>query len=157
MTTTKNNGSERLAQYYTQLQNLVKDKLAVPDLLSFADIGALRDKVKSIEVISKKVYQLPFCEKSSPRFEKFVLSLARAQNESVLIWTELSNEFGPAKLKSLLDVDFDFPFGTLPEGIVVIVNQSGSGKILLDWEVDPDEGQMLTLEVLGDKWTNIEF
>lgn len=157
MTTNSYGNSAYRVKYIEQLSKLIKVKSSVPKLFPLEEMGSLRERVKLLGQANKRVYQLAFEEKTSLEFEDFVVALAQANGEPILIWSELSNDFGPIKLNSLLDVDFSFSFDVLPEGIVAIVTEDGSDKILLDWEDDKDCGPIITVELLGERWSKVKY
>ena len=101
-------------------------------------------------------FDLPFPEKSTPRFLAFVGRIAGAGASGAYLWTARSDACGLCRLDSVRDIDWSFDFGCDPTEMFVLYSSDLSDSLLVEY-FESDEGQQqLRLELSGHRWSDVD-
>jgi hypothetical protein len=83
-------------------------------------------------------------------------ALEKSSPEKVYLWCPLTNVCGLLPPVPIREVNFQFPFEINREGMIVLLGQDLSNKLLLDFS--EDEGRRtMEVELSGPQWGAIEF
>jgi hypothetical protein len=143
---------EQTHSYLLQLARLVRRSVRPEDLLSLEETEAVRTRANTVRRRHLWRVELPFSEKSTPRFRGFVHDLMQLNPSPVYVWTELSNACGVLPPVPLDMVNFDFDFDTDPTGVLVLLSADLQDKMLLDYSESESGRRTVEVEVSGDHW-----
>ncbi|MEO5968365.1 MAG: hypothetical protein ABIQ95_00435 [Bdellovibrionia bacterium] len=76
---------------------------------------------------------IPFIEKESERFKKYIGQLQSANSSGVYIWIDRTNDCGTSIINSLLDIKWNFEFSCSENGIFVLEARNLQDRILFDF------------------------
>ena len=104
----------------------------------------------------KEVCKIPFSERRSERFKRFLQRLHDANPSSIYLMTSRTMICGPLLVPSLGDVKFDFDF-TVNEGVFAVGTSDLEDGLLLDFS-EPRTGERV-LEILtqGKNWGKVAY
>src|SRR5262249_51866808 len=136
-------------RHLAELGILLGREVFTSDLISVEETEAIRQR--SIKVVREPgaKWEIPFREKSEPRFARFIAGLAAANGAGVYVWTPTSRTCGLIRPMPLSVVGFGFPFSMSPDGILSIVTEDLADKLLLDYFRDDQDEERLEIEVKG--------
>jgi hypothetical protein len=127
----KVNGRKYLDQYLTEMQNISVKPVTVENLLNLEATYSLIEQLKSIyftQVFKEKNH---FIEKEwlngviADHYESF--------NDGLYIFTEYSKSCGALLLSSIDNFNFQFSFEAEHAGLITIVNNKITKKLVLDF------------------------
>ena len=145
-----------LTPYMLELNNFVLKRKGESDLLSIEKTRMNIEKSKNLDrmVLLKKT--IPFAEKSSEKFKKYISLLQKANPAGVYIWLERTSICGTTIISSLKDINWGFDFNCSKNGVVEFVSTDLQDKILFDF-FEEDGEQLLEIEVQGTNWPKINW
>ena len=148
--------NKNLPRHLSELSRLVGREVTREDLMSLEETEAIREQAKRVKLVPFWTFEIPFADKSSPRFRWLMKGLAALNPTPVYVWTPLSNVCGLLRPVALSDVNFGFDFNLSAEGILVILTADLSDKLLLDYSEESDE-QKLEIELSGEHWGTARY
>lgn len=145
-----------LAIYLAELKEITAQDIDSKCLTSPEKAKGLAIEASSIEDkdISKLVFD--FDKKDSKEFKELVLSLKKCNERPMYIWTPRTKICGLYKPVAIDSINFSFEFDINVEGIMVLITEDFSDKILLDFYRDESNNKILELEVQGINWTPLQ-
>ncbi len=155
--------SEKLRQklymqrYLEELSALAGYPVQATELGSLAQAASIRDASQKFNAQSSRSTEIPFADKCSERFKKFIQMLYSANASSIYIWTPRTINCGTFLASSIEAVKFGFDFTVNQEGVLVFESSDLQDRLLLDFFVSPADEQMLKIEVQGLNWGDVVY
>lgn len=122
-------GKKYLQTYLGELKSILQINVDAVDLLSIVET----DKLNEIDYsnYSKKSFNILFNEKD--KLKEFIFNNCEQINKSYFIFTEYSLDCGTLKISKLQDFNFNFPFKSEHSGLISLIRDDLSEKIILDF------------------------
>lgn len=125
------------------------------DLTSLEETDRLRELASRVERSPSWKLKVGFEERTGQRFCKMLEHFGVCQSE-VHLWTKLSNHCGLMPPVSLSEIRFDFEFGAVPDGVIVVLGVDYQHSLLLEFSADGGE-RYLEMEIEGSRWGRLEY
>ncbi|EMI70615.1 hypothetical protein [Leptospira noguchii] len=100
-------------------------------------------------------FEIPFEEKNSERFSRFLNNLYSKNQLSIYIWTSLSNDCGVYRIPSILDFNSHFVF-EVNGGFILLLSENLDDELIFDFTEDNNE-RLLEVELSGANWIKVEY
>ncbi|WP_078127461.1 hypothetical protein [Leptospira alexanderi] len=101
-------------------------------------------------------FEIPFEEKNSERFNRFLNNLYSKNQLSIYIWTEFSNDCGVYRIPSILDFNSHFVFEVNTDGLIQLLSENLDDELIFDFTEDNNE-RLLEIELSGANWIQVEY
>uniref|UniRef100_UPI000B0EE6E3 hypothetical protein n=2 Tax=Leptospira santarosai TaxID=28183 RepID=UPI000B0EE6E3 len=134
-----------MSKYIAEISQLYLKPFSKSNLIELEIMEAIRQNVIS-KSERKKIFTIPFEEKSTEKFKHFVNNLYSKNQNPIYIWTELSNDCGIYEIDSILDFNFNFSFEVNSMGLIHLVSKNLKDQIVLDFSEDNNE-RLLEVEL----------
>jgi hypothetical protein len=128
-------------------KNVLKNDLTKPD-----ELEIVRKSASHLTKNPKNSYRLEVSELCKKRFREFLENLAESNNSNIYIWTDKSNYCGLLKVKSLLNIKYEYIYDAITEGVIVFLTDDFIDRLLIDF----DE-KYATVEIQGKNWSKIQY
>ncbi|WP_061234866.1 hypothetical protein [Leptospira interrogans] len=102
-----------------------------------------------------KKFEIPFEEKNSERFSRFLNILYSKNQLPIYIWTSLSNDCGVYRIPSILDFNSHFTF-EVNGGFILLLSENLDDELIFDFTEDNNE-RLLEVELSGANWIQVEY
>ncbi len=146
-----------MPEHLSILEKLLNRKFEKSDLLSAEETEVIRQKsIHTWDKYPQHVFEIEFEERKSPKFQKFIETLAKAATQDVYLWLPHTKSCGLNKPVKLLAINFAFEFDWIKEGLFSIVTADGANRLTLDFSEDGGE-YLLELEIRGREWSQISY
>lgn len=103
-----------------------------------------------------KVCDIPFSDKNSERFNKFIHALHNTNSSPVYVWTPKSIYCGAILIKSLDVINFQFESSVIDGEIISFITSDFNDALILDLSSE-DNGYHIEIETRGVHWKNIAY
>jgi hypothetical protein len=135
-------GKQYLQSYLGELKSILQISVETLDLLPIVET----DKLSEIDYSNylKMSFNILFNEKN--KLKEIIFKNCERVNKSYFIFTEYSLDCGTLKISKLQDFNFDFSFKSLHSGLISLISEDLSEKIILDFS-----------EENGDEYLEIEI
>ncbi|MFD2162263.1 hypothetical protein ACFSJU_07650 [Paradesertivirga mongoliensis] len=122
-------GKQYLPSYLKELNKITKRQVAASDLLTIVDTDELYDvKFQNTPICT---IRLKFEDKAE--LEKLLEDLRSQKDTEYFLFTSYSGDCGTLKIKSLKEFNIDFSFSDEHAGLISLISEDLSQKILLDF------------------------
>lgn len=146
-----------MARHLEELRGLVGREVQISDLMSLQETEAVRARLNSIKRSPKWSTEICFSERLDRRFRQFIENLKDSNGAPVYVWTPLSNVCGLLRPVPLSSVSFGFGFDINDDGLISIVASDCIDRMVLDFYVDGQQREMLSLDVSGEHWGTVRY
>lgn len=146
-----------LRRYLEELSALTGRRVQADELGSIEQAASIREDCQRFSTQASRVIEIPFSDRSSERFEKFVQGLSKANSASVYVWTPRTISCGTFLMPSINAVRFAFDFAVNTEGIFVFVTSDLKDRLLLDYSDSPAGGRIMKVETQGTNWVGVTY
>ncbi|WP_319941273.1 hypothetical protein [Leptospira sanjuanensis] len=103
-----------------------------------------------------KRFEIPFEEKNSEKFSRFLNTLYSKNQLPIYIWTEFSNDCGVYRISSILDFNSYFTFEVNADGLIHLLSENLDDELIFDFTEDNNE-RLLEIELSGANWIQVEY
>lgn len=103
------------------------------------------------------VFEIPFAEKTSAKFRRFVRKLHSANPASLCLFAAHSASCGWLPLESISRFSFDFEPAIFRDGAIVLVTEDLNDRLYLDGCISGDGAMMLKVQARGPGWGCINY
>lgn len=139
-----------------ELNCFVLKRLSDSDLLPVEKTKSILEQSQHLNQMTPFKFTIPFEEKGSERFKKYIEQLQTTNSSGVYIWIERTNDCGTSVINSLLDINWGFDFSCSKNGILVFETLDLQDRILFDF-FEEDGEHYLEIEVRGTHWPKIAW
>ncbi|MFA4796618.1 hypothetical protein Q2296_19040 [Leptospira kirschneri] len=143
-----------MPKYIAEISQLTNNPFDKTNLLTLNQTESIRRSPSKIKVMRK--FEIPFEEKNSERFSKFLNNLYSKNQLSIYIWTELSNDCGVYRIPSILDFNYHFVFEVNTDGLIQLLSENLDDELIFDFTEDNNE-RLLEIELSGANWIKVEY
>ena len=144
-----------IAHHLTELGHLTNRLVLEGELLTPDRTRALREQMKTLPEFVHK-FTIPFSERQSERFQAFIEQGQHTFPKPVYLWTQYTNECGALRLSSIRDLNFGFDFKVESNGILSLIAEDLTNRMLLDFYED-GQNQLLDIELAGTEWGKLAY
>lgn len=148
---------KEFATYLLELTKLTGIDINSEVLSSLDEVERIRRNTNVLANANTTNFVIKFSDKNSDKFSKFIKSLKKANSHPVYVWTQSANLFGLYKADSIDAIDFAFPFDVNTSGIVNFLAEDLNDELLFDFYHDPQNQEMLEVELKGKHWPSIIY
>lgn len=148
---------QHIKSYLSELTVIINQYVSEIDLSSLSDVEDARRKAVSLNDFPVSKFIIPFNEKATEKFRSFIDALYQANDSEVYIWTKRTNVCGLYKIKSIRNINIDFPFEINDEGILVFLSADFKDRLLFDFSLDSNGNKILEIEMQGRNWSGINY
>lgn len=122
-------GKQYLQSYLGELRNILQISVDAVNLLPIIET----DKLSEIDYSNylKISFNILFNEKD--KLKEIIFNNCERINKSYFIFTEYSLDCGTLKINKLQDFNFDFSFRSEHSGLISLISEDLSEKIILDF------------------------
>ena len=147
-----------LPAYLAELRVLTGRTVTANALMSAHETRLLRGMLKQIPKEQCTRASIAFDARTSSSFAMMLERLSALNDTPVVLWLEKSNDCGPLELQSLRDINFSFPFESIPDGIFVVATKDGLNRMVLDFsEMEGGQPQpSIEIELYGPHWSQVK-
>lgn len=138
--------------YLAQLTELTHQKVTADCLTSLKEVESIRKNSTGLNFLEKKAYWFSPSELSSEKFKSYVKCLEATNPSPVGVWLEGTKACGLFYIRGISELNFQFRFPLIPDGIFKLITADARDSLLLDF--DFDEVQMV---IQGNSWTAVKF
>jgi len=144
-----------MKQYLNELKVLVGRDVERSELMPPDVTQAIVEKARTKPRRPARTQNIPFTEKSSAQFRRFIDALNSVSRDGVYIWTPRAVTCGLLPPVPLVNIRFDFDFALIPEEILTFTSVDLEDSLILDLENNGEP--RIELEVTGPKWAEIVY
>lgn len=145
-----------LKPHLEELNCFTSKRMEESDLLSIEETKRILEQSQQLPQLSTNKFTIPFQEKRSERFKKFVAKLQEVNSSSIYIWIDRTNDCGTSIIGSLSDINWEFDFDCSSNGIFVLESIDLQDRVLFDFF--EEDGQLwLEIEASGIHWSKVNW
>jgi hypothetical protein len=145
-----------MKQHLELMTTLIGRAVLKEDLGSLEQAEAMREVSQGFINQPVTTCDVPFADKKSDRFKRFIHKLQSANSSAIYLWTEHSYDCGLLLIPSLSEIKFDFDFAIDRNGMLTCMTNDFCDRLTLDFSIINDV-QMLTIETQGKHWVQINY
>ncbi len=138
--------------YLAQLTELTNQKVTADCLTSIKEVESIRKNSTGLNFLEKKAYWFSPSELFSEKFKSYVKCLEATNPSPVGVWLEGTKACGLFYIRGVSELNFQFRFSLVPDGIFKLITADARDSLLLDF--DFDEVQMV---IQGYSWTAVKL
>nr|WP_236714092.1 hypothetical protein [Leptospira interrogans] len=142
-----------MPKYIAEISQLTNNPFDETNLLTLNQTESIRRSPSKIKVMKK--FEIPFEEKNSERFSRFLNILYSKNQLPIYIWTSLSNDCGVYRIPSILDFNSHFTF-EVNGGFILLLSENLDDELIFDFTEDNNE-RLLEVELSGANWIQVEY
>nr|WP_235594848.1 hypothetical protein [Leptospira interrogans] len=142
-----------MPKYIAEISQLTNNPFDETNLLTLNQTESIRRSPSKIKVMRK--FEIPFEEKNSERFSRFLNNLYSKNQLPIYIWTSLSNDCGVYRIPSILDFNYHFVF-EVNGGFILLLSENLDDELIFDFTEDNNE-RLLEIELSGANWIQVEY
>ncbi|HJU38245.1 MAG TPA: hypothetical protein VJ724_01635 [Tahibacter sp.] len=146
-----------LKKYLSELESLTGRVVRSDELSDIDQAVATRQVAQRFRSQQPTSVDMPFSERLSERFAKFVRRLYEANPCPVSIWTPRTIDCGVFVVPSILSVRFDFDYSINDDGIFSFLSEGVDDRLVLDFFEENDGEQVLRVETNGVNWRDVAY
>lgn len=147
-----------LPGYLDKIEYLTGCRPDIADLTSVQFVGQLQAELsthlKAAPVAKVVIF---FADRLSSRFLALIEDLESRNSHPVFVWIESVKDCGYAKPVRLRNFRFGFEFKHIPEGVISLITDDARNKMLMDFEADDEGREIMTIELYGQDWGNVDL
>nr|WP_001001499.1 hypothetical protein [Leptospira interrogans] len=143
-----------MPKYIAEISQLTNNPFDETNLLTLNQTESIRRSPSKIKVMKK--FEIPFEEKNSERFSRFLNILYSKNQLPIYIWTEFSNDCGVYRIPSILDFNSHFAFEVNADGLIQLLSENLDDELIFDFTEDNNE-RLLEVELSGANWIQVEY
>ena len=146
-----------LKEYLGELGRLLGRVVQEEELGSLAQVTTIRAAALKFDTQPAISHDIPFTERKSDRFVRFIQCLSEANPSHVYVWTPRTILCGVILVPSLNAIKLDFDFDINHEGVLVFLTSDLSDRLLLDFSTTDMNEQRLNIELQGRYWSRVSY
>jgi hypothetical protein len=146
-----------LTRYLEELSELTGRQVHADELGSIEGAASIRENCQKFGAQTICVIEMPFAERDSERFKRFIQGLSKANAAYVQVWTPRTISCGVFVMPSIDAVRFDFDFSINGKGILVFVTSDLEDRLLLDFSESAAVGRIMRIETQGANWMTVSY
>ena len=146
-----------LKKHLEELRALTGRVVHADELGSLDQFVAMRQSAQRFVDQPTVACEIPFSERSSERFKRFLQCLTYANPSPIYVVTPRADSCGVLLLSSLNEVRFDFVFKINEEGLLIFVTSDLEDRLLLDFSSTPTGEEIMKVEVQGSNWKKVAY
>lgn len=144
-------------QYLEELGALLGRAVLQEELGSLEHVKTIREALQKLDGQPVTSCEIPFAERKTDRFKRFIQRLIEANPSPVYVWTEHSIDCGLLLVPSLSEIKFDFDFSINADGVFVFRTSDLCDRLLLDFSISHTNEQILQIETQGEHWLDVVY
>lgn len=145
----------KLRGYLSVLSTLSGRFVVEEELMSLSSTQSLSEKLRIQPPDGCVKATVPFSALRLASFREFLAQLSALSRTPVVIWVDGALACGALAVGSFCQISFDFVFGAIPGGVLVISSSDGTDSMLLDFECTAQGDRIVQIELRGATWSNV--